>query len=180
MLFNHPRMRERARLIGCFALGMIVTGLWSTIAHVRRYDAHVHSRLPPVATPVASTLEPVDSPNATTLQGKPRYRQLTFAHTPDGSSIAGLWSCEGPAKFQWRFDTDESVHILDGMVHVEHDGVERTFLPGHTAFFPAGAVTVWHVPERVKKSFVLSEPGRLVRLARRLPFWALSNSPDSS
>jgi uncharacterized cupin superfamily protein len=88
------------------------------------------------------------------------------AATPDVST--GIWSCDGPATFEWTFWDDERVYILDGSVTIDYKGNQFTLKPGDTAFFLSGTKAVWHVPNYVKKTFVLEKPNRLVRLYRRV------------
>jgi uncharacterized protein len=87
---------------------------------------------------------------------------------PVGSINAGLWSCDGPTTFEWSYGHDESVHILEGEAHITYMGAEMTLTAGETAFFKAGTKATWTVPQRVYKSFVLHDPGKMAKLYRRL------------
>ncbi len=58
--------------------------------------------------------------------------------------------------------------MLEGLIHAEINGVTYTLRPGDSAHFPAGVTAVLHVPQRVRKSFALHEPGSAVRWWRKL------------
>ncbi|MBK7857724.1 MAG: DUF861 domain-containing protein [Archangiaceae bacterium] len=132
------------------------------------YVGWVHPQLPPTAERREAPLQPLEVNASWILEGQPTFSSHAYATSHDGSSTSGIWECVGPGRFRWKFGIDESVYVLEGLVHVEYDGKVHTLKQGDTAFFPAGAEAVWTVPERVKKSFTLSEPGRITRLLRRL------------
>lgn len=150
-------------LVGVFAYeGLLLA------AKVAQYTGWIHPALPPTAERQAAPLEPQDVNASWILEGKPEFRSRVYASSPDKTTVTGIWECVGPGKFMWRFDIDESVYVLEGKVHVEYKGEMHTLGPGDKAFFPAGVTAVWTVPERIKKSFTLHEPGRVTRFLRRL------------
>ena len=100
--------------------------------------------------------------------GTPRFMVSESSRLPHARVSTGLWSCDGPARFEWRFGADETVHILDGEVEIDYLGKRFTLVAGDTAFFMAGTRADWHVPKRVYKSFTLHDPGRLAHWLRRL------------
>jgi uncharacterized cupin superfamily protein len=100
--------------------------------------------------------------------GQPRFMASETLSMPAYGISTGLWSCDGPAVFDWTFGTDETVHILDGEVEVHYLGNVLVLTEGDTAFFRAGTKAEWRVKERVFKSFVLQDPGRLGRLYRKI------------
>jgi len=102
------------------------------------------------------------------LEGTPNFRATDIRKSADGRTTTGLWACDGPSTFEWQFGVDETVHLLEGAVEVKYLGREFTLKPGDTATFIAGTRAVWHVPEHARKAFSLHEPGRLVRVLRRL------------
>lgn len=79
----------------------------------------------------------------------------------------GLWAGDGPSTFRWTFDLDETVHVLEGQVQVDYLGHRFTLSPGEVAHFRAGTQAVWHVPQYLKKAYVLHDPGRVVRWWRQ-------------
>jgi uncharacterized protein len=97
------------------------------------------------------------------LSGQPHFRASETRRSPDGRVVSGLWACDGPSTFQWRFGLDETVHLLEGRVEVSYQGREFVLMPGDTATFHAGTDAIWHVPQHAKKAYALHYPGRLVR-----------------
>ncbi len=100
-------------------------------------------------------------------EGTPEARCTTFTESPDKRLSSGLWECTA-GKFKVAFAVDEIVHILDGEVIVREDGggAVHTLRPGDAAYFPLGLVTHWHVPQFVRKFFVVRMPGGNARIAR--------------
>lgn len=148
------------------ALGGALTALalmvaWDSVAYLRHADpASVSSVHRPLA---AFQVNP-----EWVLEGTPNFRATEIRKSIDGRSTTGLWACDGPSTFEWQFWQDETVHLLEGQVDVKYQGRQFTLKPGDTATFIAGTRAVWHVPEHAHKAFSLHEPGRLVRLLRRL------------
>ncbi|TDM04882.1 MAG: hypothetical protein C4K60_20815 [Ideonella sp. MAG2] len=91
--------------------------------------------------------------------GSPNFRATETARSPDGKTIVGQWACDGPTTFEWTFGLDETVHLLDGEVHVDYLGRKFTLKPGDTATFHHGTKAVWTVPQKAHKVYVLHHPG---------------------
>lgn len=100
-------------------------------------------------------------------EGAPLARCAVLTESADGRMRSGIWDCTA-GRFEWHFDFDETVQILEGEVHVEANGRLITLTAGSQAYFPFGLRTRWHVPKYVKKAFTHRSPGRLMRLARRV------------
>ena len=74
---------------------------------------------------------------------------------------SGLWECTA-GRFNWTFEWDEFVHVLEGEVTISEDGGDTyTLRAGDFAHFPIGLKTEWHVPKYVKKVFTLRTPEAL-------------------
>ena len=99
--------------------------------------------------------------------GNPTFRNTETAVLPGGRTLSGLWSCDSPSIFEWRYSTDETIHLIEGKVDVQYQGKRFTLLPGNTATFHAGTTAVWHVLEPVKKAYILHHPGALALMLRR-------------
>lgn len=151
-------------------LGFALFGLASVAFAALKYAFAEHGGLPAVVTPRQTELSLQQVDPSWIIEGTPIFRGYAFAHSLDGRTHAGIWECVGPAKFRWHFGYDETVYILDGLVNVEYAGTVHTLRPGSVAFFPAGMSAVWHVPERVRKSYTLVQPGLLRRALRRALF----------
>ena len=98
--------------------------------------------------------------------GNPTFTQVQIASSPDGRTVNGLWSCQGPTTFEWQFSADEVVYILEGEVQVSYQGSDFVLHPGDTATFHGGTRAVWTVPGYLKKAYTLHNPGPLGRLWR--------------
>lgn len=122
----------------------------------------------PSSEPTTRLLQPQDVDPTWIKSGNPRFMvSQTFA-LPHSKLSTGLWSCDGPAVFDWTFGVDETVHILEGEVDIQYLGKTLTLKVGDTSFFRAGTTAQWHVKNRVYKSFVLHDPGRVARWYRRV------------
>ena len=62
-----------------------------------------------------------------------------------------IWSCtEG--KFNWYYDVDETIMILEGSIVLESEGMPpRRYGVGDVILFRNGAHAKWHVEGHVKK-----------------------------
>lgn len=101
------------------------------------------------------------------IAGHPVFKGVETLRSADGKTISGLWSCDGPTTFVWHFGADETVHLLEGEVHVEYEGKSFTIRPGETATFHAYTTAIWHIPKYAKKTYTLNVPSLLVRAWRR-------------
>ena len=86
------------------------------------------------------------------LEGNPATFAKEVARSPDGSMTVFVWQTSA-ARFNWLYDSDEIITILDGEVFIRDapGAPERRLGPGDVAFFPEGAVTTWRVPDHVRK-----------------------------
>jgi uncharacterized cupin superfamily protein len=102
------------------------------------------------------------------ISGSPVCRSTVFDLSHDQSSKSGIWECRGASKFVWHYGVDESIYILEGEAHLEYLGNKFTLTPGDSTHFAAGTKATWVVNEHVRKTFRLYEPGRLVKVMRRI------------
>jgi uncharacterized protein len=117
-----------------------------------------------IAHPAEVDLHDSPIPAAWVIEGTPRARSKGLAESADGTSSMVAWSCTA-GRFHWHYYVDETVQILSGEVFItDEQGRERRLGPGDMAFFPAGAHSVWYVPEEVRKLAVCRRPlpGRLL------------------
>jgi uncharacterized protein len=62
-----------------------------------------------------------------------------------------VWQCS-EGRFDWYYDFDETILILEGSIVLENDDMPPTrYGPGDVVFFKDGAHAKWHVEGHVKK-----------------------------
>ena len=85
------------------------------------------------------------------LEGKPDASSCILSQSADGLATTMVWHCtEG--KFNWFYDFDETILILEGSIVLESDGMPPTrHGAGDVVFFRDGAHAKWHVEGHVKK-----------------------------
>ena len=85
------------------------------------------------------------------IEGNPEARACTLSISTDRAARTLIWSCtEG--KFNWYYDVDETIVILEGSIVLESDGMPpKRYGPGDVIFFRDGAHAKWHVEGYVKK-----------------------------
>jgi hypothetical protein len=74
-----------------------------------------------------------------------------LSRSTDGLAFTVVWHCtEG--KFNWFYDFDETILILEGSIVLESATMRPTrYGPGDVVFFRNGAHAKWHVEGYVKK-----------------------------
>jgi hypothetical protein len=85
------------------------------------------------------------------IEGKPAATWCVLSQSADGLASTMVWHCtEG--KFNWYYDFDETILILEGGIVLESDTMPPThYGPGDVIFFKDGAHARWHVEGFVKK-----------------------------
>jgi uncharacterized cupin superfamily protein len=103
------------------------------------------------AAPADVKLDPAPIPASWIIDGDPQASAVQLAASADGASTIMAWSCTAGC-FKWHYTVDETIHIISGEVYVtdEKDNVRRIGR-GDMAFFPAGSVSTWYVPDHVRK-----------------------------
>ena len=86
------------------------------------------------------------------IEGTPTARAAMLSRSSDGLASTVVWECtEG--KFNWHYDIDETVLILEGSIVVESDEMKPTrYGPGDIILFRKGAHARWHVERKVRKA----------------------------
>jgi uncharacterized protein len=119
---------------------------------------------------VALKLSPINP--AWILEGQPVARNVVLSHSEDTTACTIMWDCTA-GKFNWHYDFDETVHILEGSVIVSSENTPPKRLEaGDVAFFPVGTKAHWHVETYVRKvafcrHVILPRPAMLVIRALR-------------
>jgi uncharacterized protein len=96
-------------------------------------------------------LKPAPINPAWILEGKPQARNAILSRSDDKAACTIMWDCTA-GKFNWHYDIDETVHVLEGSVIVSSENTAPKRLEaGDVAFFPAGTTAHWHVETYVRK-----------------------------
>ncbi len=85
------------------------------------------------------------------IEGNPVAEWCVLSQSADGLASTMIWHCtEG--KFNWYYDFDETILILEGSIVLENDAMSPTrYGPGDVIFFKDGAHARWHVEGHVRK-----------------------------
>ena len=112
-------------------------------------------------------LGPAPIPKTWILDGSPVARKKTLAGSSDRLANTLMWDCTA-GRFNWFYDEDEVIHVLEGSVVIEDEaGVRRRLQAGDTFLFPAGSRFHWTVPHYIRKIAFLREPlSREMRIIR--------------
>ena len=85
------------------------------------------------------------------IEGNPQAQWCVLSQSADGLASTMVWECS-EGKFNWYYDFDETVLILEGSIVLESDSMPPTrYGPGDVDFFRDGAHARWHVEGRVRK-----------------------------
>lgn len=90
--------------------------------------------------------------------GNPVARNALLSASRDRMACTLVWDC-APGEFEWHYDTEETIHILEGSVVLD-DGCApaRRLGPGDVVLFPQGAVVRWTVETHVRKLAFFHRP----------------------
>jgi hypothetical protein len=85
------------------------------------------------------------------IEGNPVAQRCVLSQSADGLASTMIWECS-EGKFNWYYDFDETILILEGAVVLESNTMGPTrYGPGDVIFFKDGAHAKWHVERRVRK-----------------------------
>jgi uncharacterized protein len=92
------------------------------------------------------------------LDGCPVARNALLSSSEDGSAFSLIWDCTA-GKFEWRYDIDETVYVLEGEVRIVDDaGVPHHVRAGDSVFFPAGTRATWTIDSYIRKVAFCRKP----------------------
>ncbi|AMY18364.1 cupin domain-containing protein [Rhodococcus sp. PBTS 1] len=102
---------------------------------------------------VELTAAPIDP--SWIVAGNPVARSGQWSCSPDTTTSTWVW--DGTAgTFDWYFEQDETIHVIEGEVIVTSAGQPpRTLRAGDAALFHADTWARWHVPHYVRKHAIL-------------------------
>jgi uncharacterized cupin superfamily protein len=106
------------------------------------------------------------------IAGAPRARSGVLSRSSDRSAVTMVWDCTA-GEFDWTYQDDETVHILEGEAIIDDGTGPRNILPGDVVLFRAGSTCRWRVPVYVRKVAFLRVPMprlviRTIRVLRKL------------
>ena len=85
------------------------------------------------------------------IEGNPVAQSCVLSTSADGLASTMIWECS-EGRFNWYYDFDETVLILEGSIVLENDSMSPTrYVAGDVVFFRDGAHARWHVEGRVRK-----------------------------
>ena len=85
------------------------------------------------------------------IEGNPEARSHRLSTSACGTATTLIWSCT-KGKFNWYYDLDETIMILEGSTVIESDGMRpKRYGAGDVVFFREGAHAKWHIEKYVKK-----------------------------
>lgn len=103
------------------------------------------------------------------LAGAPIARVALLSSSADGTASTYYWDCTA-GRFNWFYDEDEVIHVLEGSVLLEDAaGVRRQLQAGDTFLLPAGSRFHWTVPNYIRKiAFIYSPLAPEMRIIRKI------------
>jgi len=85
------------------------------------------------------------------IEGNPQAQWCVLSKSADGLASTMVWECS-EGKFNWYYDFDETILILEGSIVLESDTMPPTrYSVGDVVFFKDGAHARWHVEGHVRK-----------------------------
>ena len=119
--------------------------------------------------PEAMTMRPSPIEPGWIHRGTPVTRSGDHSAARDNFAWTSVWDCTR-GTFEWHFDMDETVYILDGRVRVtDAYGSTHTLTAGSIGYFPAHTTWLWEVDHYVRKvAFLRREVPIGLRFATRL------------
>jgi uncharacterized protein len=114
-------------------------------------------------------LKPSPIQSSWIVEGNPVAYASQLSKSADGMSWTVVWQCS-EGKFNWYYDVDETILILEGSIVLESDTMPPTrYGPGDTILFRNGAQARWHVERSVRKiAFFRRTPPVWVGMGLRL------------
>ncbi|MFZ6874667.1 cupin domain-containing protein [Undibacterium sp. Di27W] len=144
-------------------IGLAATLL--TLLGVTSYQAIAYvTQVQPASTAALhSPVKPFEVDPSWIKEGTPNFRATEFFKSHDGKTSSGIFECDGPSTFEWQYQFDETIYVLDGGVDIEYQGKKFSLKPGETALFRAGTTALWHVPKGIRKAWTLHDAGKPAR-----------------
>ena len=147
----------RLRPVKVYSFGAVALLAVAAFAENRQFDATRQTAMG-LVDPRHVVMSPAPIRPDWVLEGRPVTKAAEVARTDDATTQVFVWETTA-GRFNWFYESDEVVQVLDGEVFIS-DGVnaERRLGPGDVAFFPNGARTTWRVPDHLRKLATLKRP----------------------
>ena len=84
------------------------------------------------------------------LEGVPVARNVVLSYSADGNASTLIWDCTA-GRFNWFYDVDETIYVLEGGMIIKDAGGTRRLSAGDSIFFPKGASAEWIVESYIRK-----------------------------
>ena len=141
-----------------------ITGSIVSIVGFVSYEAlrHTYQMPAPSTESVKLHLKPFFVDASWIKTGTPNFRANEFFKSSDGKTSSGIFECDA-STFEWHYQFDEAVYILEGSVDLSYQGRQFTLNAGDTALFRAGTIAIWHVPVHIRKSWTIYDAGKSAR-----------------
>ena len=95
-------------------------------------------------------LEPRPIEPSWIIEGSPVAQSCVLSKSADGLATTIVWECS-EGRFNWYYDFDETILILEGSIVLENDTMRPTrYGKGDVIFFRNGAHARWYVEGRVR------------------------------
>ena len=122
-----------------------------------------------VTSPFTIELRPAPINPDWIIDGQPTARNAVLSTSRDGCASTILWECTA-GRFEWHYDIDETIHILDGSVVLQSARMPATRVnAGDVVFFKRGTRARWHVEGYVRKlAFCRRTEPAIVGLCRKV------------
>jgi uncharacterized protein len=99
----------------------------------------------------ASNLTPSPIEPSWIIEGNPVAEASLLSQSTDGQACTLVWQCS-QGRFNWIYDCDETILILEGSIVLENEAMPPTrYGPGDVIYFKEGAHAKWHVENHVRK-----------------------------
>lgn len=125
-----------------------------------------------ITLPTNVDLDPAPIHPEWILEGTPQARNRMLFKSDDGTATTMIWDCTA-GTFNWFYDCDETVHVMEGGVTLTTSAGTRSITKGDAIFFPAGSQAIWQVEKYILKIAFLRQTlpvtmGMALRVWRRL------------
>jgi uncharacterized cupin superfamily protein len=177
---------SRSLLLAGVAVFVVSSGIY----FVQRLDSASADVSVAIFDPRTVELEPAPLRPGWILDGHPVATAAHIDETHDGSTHLMVWRVSA-GRFNWYYDFDETVAILDGEVYLTGGAnaapgnpAERRLGPGDVVFFHYGSAATWRVPDHVLKVATVRRPlpgplGTFYRIARQARNWLMPQPANS-